>query len=59
MKVWRKSKRSANYNCVEVAPGFDAVYLRDSKHPHGPIFEFSPDQWAAILSGIKHGKFDG
>lgn len=60
MEVWRKSKRSdANYGCVEIAPGFDAVYIRDSKHPTGPIFELSLHQWGALLSGIKRGELDG
>lgn len=60
MKVWRKSKRSgANYGCVEIAPGFDAVYIRDSKRPRGPIFEVSQRQWDELLSNIKRGELDG
>ncbi|HUZ27476.1 MAG TPA: DUF397 domain-containing protein [Streptosporangiaceae bacterium] len=58
--IWRKSTRSNNGGaCVEVAdnlPGIVAV--RDSKDPRGPALLFSPAEWAAFVTGIRHGEFD-
>jgi hypothetical protein len=60
--VWRKSSYSGGNGgqCVEVAtnlPGLVAV--RDSKHPDGPKLIFTPDEWAAFLSGMRDGEFEG
>ena len=59
--VWRKSSYSSGNGgqCVEVAanlPGIIAV--RDSKNPEGPALVFTPDEWAAFISGTKDGEFD-
>ncbi|MEW2354532.1 DUF397 domain-containing protein [Spirillospora sp. NPDC029432] len=52
---WRKSSYSGSGNqCVEVAAlagGRRAV--RDSKDPSGPALRFTPDQWRALLEGIR------
>jgi hypothetical protein len=46
---WRKSTRSGNSgNCVETAFAEDAVYVRDSKDPHGPVLRFTRDEWTAL-----------
>ncbi|MFI6512868.1 DUF397 domain-containing protein [Streptosporangium sp. NPDC050855] len=53
---WRKSSRSQQGNCVEVAtnlPGLVAV--RDSKDPTGPALVFPPGAWAAFTRAIRHG----
>jgi hypothetical protein len=53
---WRKSSYSANSStCVEVAaslPGIIAV--RDSQDPAGPALAFSPADWHAFTTGLKH-----
>ncbi|MFE7562585.1 DUF397 domain-containing protein [Kitasatospora sp. NPDC057500] len=56
---WRKSSYSgAQSNCVEVAGGVaDAVPVRDSKDPGGPVLLFAADAWASFLAGVKGGEF--
>ena len=55
--VWRKSSRSGcgNNNCVEIASLVDAVLVRDSKDPDGPVMSFAQPDWQAFLSAVKHG----
>ena len=58
--VWRKSSRSGPYsdNCVEVAFVDDAIAMRDSKHPDGPVLVFTRSEWDAFVAGAKDGEFD-
>ncbi|MEW1565951.1 DUF397 domain-containing protein [Streptomyces sp. NPDC093509] len=48
---WFKSSYSGaeGGQCVEVAGGPDAVHVRDSKDPAGPIFAVSPQAWAGFV----------
>lgn len=56
---WRKAAASTgNGACVQLAPGSEAVYLRDSKDPHGPVLTFTRAEIAAFLEGAKAGEFD-
>jgi hypothetical protein len=55
---WRKSSRSHDNGCVEVAFVEDQVALRDSKNPNGPVLVFTAREWAAFLSGVRDGEFD-
>lgn len=45
-------------DCVEVARLPEAVLVRESKDPSGPMLSFSRDQWAAFLSDVKAGGHD-
>jgi hypothetical protein len=57
--VWRKSvKTQQSGQCVEVARVEDAIGVRDSKDPHGPILIFTLDEFAAFLDGAANGEFD-
>jgi hypothetical protein len=57
--VWFKSSRSgSNGQCTEVRDRGDAIDVRDSKHPGGPVLTFAPDEWAAFVQGVKAGQFD-
>lgn len=48
--TWRKSSYSGNTNggCVAMARTRDAVAVRDSKHPDGPVLVFAPAAWRAL-----------
>lgn len=54
--VWRKSSRSSasGSNCVEVAELAQAVGVRDSKDPAGPVLRFSPYAWASFIGGLRN-----
>jgi hypothetical protein len=57
--VWRKSKASnASGECVEVAFADDAVLVRHSHNPSGPLLSFSQSEWKAFLDGARNGEFD-
>lgn len=58
--VWQKSSRSGPYsdNCVEIAFVDDAIAMRDSKDPDGPVLLFTQAEWDAFVLGAKDGEFD-
>ena len=56
---WRKSSYSGNTgNCVEVAITNEAVHVRDSKDPHGPVLSFSPAEWHEFIRGVIGREFE-
>ena len=51
---WRKSSRSFHEaNCVEVARAPEAVAVRDSKDPGGPVLEWPSAAWRAFVTELK------
>lgn len=56
--VWRKSTRSGNNGCVEVALDTTGVAVRDSKDRTGPVLLFTAHEWDAFLAGVRNGEFD-
>ena len=54
---WRKSTRSSDKFCVEVAFADQAVLTRDSKRPAGAVLEFSAGDWSAFLSAVRTDGF--
>jgi hypothetical protein len=51
---WKKSSYSGNSgNCVEVAHFGQAVAVRDSKDPDGPVVAVTSTEWRAFLSRVK------
>jgi hypothetical protein len=52
--VWRKSSRSANGNCVEVASvGRGMIGIRDSKSLGGPVLQVCTQEWTAFIAQMK------
>lgn len=56
--VWRKSSRSGNNGCVEVAFDNAEVAVRDSKDRTGPVLRFNAQEWEAFLAGVRDGEFN-
>jgi hypothetical protein len=54
---WRRSTRCDNGHCIEVAFVDEAVMIRDSKAPDGPLLHFSLEEWRAFAAGIQAGEF--
>ncbi|MGY0062036.1 DUF397 domain-containing protein [Streptomyces sp. LZ34] len=56
--AFRKSSYSNGTDeCVEVATNVpDAVAIRDSKNPDGPILRIPPTAWTAFRSAIATGR---
>lgn len=55
---WRKSRRSATINCVEIAETPDVIGVRDSKNPGDAVLAYPVNRWIAFLHGVKLGEFD-
>jgi hypothetical protein len=55
---WRKSSRSGENGCVEVAFVDGRVAVRDSKDRGGPVLVFDPHEWDAFLAATRDGEFD-
>ncbi|MBM0236322.1 DUF397 domain-containing protein [Micromonospora sp. ATA32] len=52
--TWRKSSRSGQSECVEVADNLPGVVgVRDSKDPTGPVLTFDPQTWRAFIDHAK------
>ncbi len=58
--IWRKSTHSGEEggNCVEAAAFSNAVAVRDSKNPFGPVLMFSRDEWKNFLRIVTGAEFD-
>jgi hypothetical protein len=56
--MWRKSSRSGNNGCVEVAFVEDKVAVRDSKDRGGPVLVFDLSEWEAFIGGARNGDFE-
>jgi hypothetical protein len=55
---WRKSTRSGNNGCVEVAFVQDSVAVRDSKDNASPVLVFTAHEWDAFIGGARNGEFE-
>lgn len=56
---WFKSSYSggSNGDCLEVATGYTAVPVRDSKAPSGPAIVFSASGWTSFVAAVKGDRF--
>ncbi|WP_426503006.1 DUF397 domain-containing protein [Dactylosporangium sp. McL0621] len=56
---WRKSTRSEDGNCVEVAKAVNgSIGVRDSQDPTGPVLDFDRGSWTSFTDDIHTGRFD-
>jgi Domain of unknown function (DUF397) len=53
VQIWRKSRKSASGNCVEVAFVGEVVMVRDSKDPSGDVLEFGAREWTDFVDAIR------
>jgi hypothetical protein len=53
--AWRTSSHSGTTggNCIEVAFAADAVAVRDSMNPAGPVLAFDAGTWASFLGNLR------
>ncbi|NYF56093.1 DUF397 domain-containing protein [Micromonospora purpureochromogenes] len=52
--TWRKSTRSGQGECIEVADKVGGVVgVRDSKDPAGPVLTFDPRAWRIFVNFTK------
>lgn len=58
MPTWVKSRRCETSGCVEVAFDPDAVLVRNSTEPSGPVLSFTRTEWVAFVGGVRDGDFD-
>jgi hypothetical protein len=57
--TWRKSSRTTQTECVEVADVAGWVGVRDSKlGAASPILAFTVAEWRALVAAAKSGAFD-
>lgn len=56
--TFRKSDKSGDLGCVEVAFVEDAAGVRDTYDRSGPMLAFAGQEWCAFVSAVRDGKFD-
>ncbi|MFA1542305.1 DUF397 domain-containing protein [Actinomadura monticuli] len=56
--TWRKSRRSAGGDCVEIAFDGASVLMRDSKDPLGTVLTIPVAQWRILRCSIAGGYGD-
>ena len=56
--AWRKSTRSEQYNCVEVAVTREFAAVRDSKDRASGHFAVPRSQWSSFLSALRADNHD-
>ena len=56
---WRKARSSGATGCVELAALLDGgTAVRNSRHPMGAVLEFTREEMAAFIGGVREGEFD-
>ena len=54
---WRISSLCGNGGCVAVAKSDEGFMVRDSKVDDGPILNFTTQDWASFVTGVKADAF--
>lgn len=55
---WHISSFSGQNGCVEVRQDGEAVFVRHSHRPDGPVLQFSRREWLAFLAGVRNSEFE-
>jgi hypothetical protein len=56
---WFVPRRSNNgTTCVETKFTADAIYVRNNLRPDAGTAEFTHEEWAAFVGGVKDGDYD-
>lgn len=58
-RCWHTSSFSGGNNCVEVGRIGGGAAVRDTKDRAAGHFTTTAPQWAAFVSAVKGGRFDG
>jgi len=53
---WRTSSRCNGGSCVAMAIRDDAILVRNTSDPEGPIIAVSPAAWRDLIAGIKRAE---
>jgi hypothetical protein len=56
--TFKKSTFCGDGSCVEVATADGEFFIRDSKHPEGPVLRFTSAEWNAFVAGASAGEFN-
>jgi hypothetical protein len=56
--TFRKSDKSGDIGCVEVAFAGDAAGVRDSYDRSGPMLAFAGDAWRQFIATARTGHYD-
>lgn len=56
--TWTRSTFCGGDGCAEASIRPGVVELRNSTSTHGPVVEYTHDEWAAFIAGVKAGEFD-
>lgn len=57
-EAWRTPSLCTMGNCVQVRRVGDAVFVGDTKNPHGPRLECSLAEWSDFVRAVKAAEFD-
>lgn len=56
--MFKRSSFCSTGSCVEVATAGGEFFIRDSKHPEGPVLRFTSAEWTVFLAGAAAGELD-
>jgi len=54
---WRRARRCAGNNCIEVAKDGNRYLIRDSRAPDAAPLQIDGADWAAFVGGVRDGDF--
>jgi uncharacterized protein DUF397 len=55
---WRRATFCQSGECAEVSQGDGMILMRNSRDPSGQVLRYTPEEWQALVRGIKAGEFD-